>query len=336
MIGFWTPVFNFIQKFFEILGAWLEHVAPQKLRPFLKLSGPAEALIIENLHDLKKSLSKLDKSIPLHLTLAGKAVLTKTIYLPTKAGSELDKAVRMEAARVMPLQLSGLKIAYRELEKDRNEEESIAVIVAAIRHVFLDDVIDAIDRGQITLAEIDINTEVGALPLRLSAVVRRSYLKVFFVSTALVMSAMFVSFIPTIYIDRLEAEDLVVSKAIRTARKNSVKVTELQRQMQTMHNLSSAVRIEKTKSQTLALLKLLTELAPDDVTIVNFRIDGSRVYLNGKSQEPAEWAIALETNDFIENVSLTNVLELDEGQRRRFELSFQVIWQDLNQGAQNG
>lgn len=326
MIGFWTPIFAFIQRFFSAWGRAIRSELPEGWGDHLRLVTPPHILTIGPDDDLEALFAACpaDKEV---LVRFDKGLMIRRSFQVSREGlREVSKVAALEAERLMPLKTDALNLTY-EL-KDQIGEGPRQVDIVAARKSLIKDTLRMARKYGLELADVVASggDEAKDSRFRIPPIQRRKILRVSVVCglVALIFSTLIS--IPKVYKARLESEIAALDVEIREARKNTESLASLQRQMREMQSLNVAVDSVRMKGQVLELIRVLSELSPDTVWLEQFRLDGNRVILSGEAEAAEEWVIALEDQDMFENVVLSSIRAMNGQEKRKFEVRSEVIW----------
>lgn len=321
MTGFWSPlgtVFTTLST--SMFGSVLE-AAPAWLRKYLVLSEKPVTLEVSSPDevDFAQARAASDVDILLH----EKLFLVHEMEIPAEAKSEVSRVVAMEAERVMPLRTSCLHIAYSVSEGTKKGPLKATII--AVRRSMVSALLRKAVRHNIQIRSIAAPVGDQAISLNVPELNQRRYKKAISVCMAFIMFFTIIGMAPSFYFDQLVEEVTATDAAIRVVKKNTSQIAGLQKQVQTLQQLSTTVQSAKENHRILSLFAELTEASPDSVVIDEFRMDGSRLYISGRASAPEEWVIQLQQNSMFDAVRLTSVLGQQDGSRR-FEIHMQIVW----------
>lgn len=322
MIGFWTPIWRWIELFLVGWGRALHEAAPPWLQRHLKASNNPTRIDLNSASGIECHGSLAGRDIDVVLT--SDLVLCHTCWFPETVYQEVNKAIALEAERVMPVAADQLYIAHQITSKVSGAPLEVHLVAAQKRVV--DQILQNGKKGGLTIRSVAAEFDGLVVPFSLK-VTWSLKLKRQMTLFAGVAIALFISLqIPKLYLNHLDTGITATDQAIQLARKNTVKIAGLQKRVDTLQGLSSAVSTVKKEGQALELLSVLTAMSPDEVSIEEMRLDGQRLYLGGRAVAPEDWVISLQQNAAFEDVRLTSVFGQTNEQIRRFEVHAKVLW----------
>ncbi len=322
MTGFWTPFFASIAGFFL---AWVRAL-------YASMPGQFQSMVTLSWKPIKLELSSYDQltsdvirsGSDIDFVLKDQLVLVRRFRLRLVAASELNKAVMLEAERIMPVALRQLYVAYR-VER-RADKEYVEVILVASRRSKVDQLLGHARKLGCIVRSVAIQHGDQEVLLSLRETTSLSRWR-FLLAAGLGMTLIFlISLPPSFYLAQLSAATEETDKAIRAARKDTARIAGLQQRVDALKSMTDAVNEAKTEGQILELMHVLTAISPDDVTIEELRLNGRRLYLSGRARTPEDWVLQLHKHGAFSDVRLTSVLDAAQENSRRFEVQMSVLW----------
>ena len=221
--------------------------------------------------------------------------LTYNFSIPKCASNELNRAIKLEGERILPLHISKVMTAYR-VAVDESMPERYTVDLIAVKKKLIDAVLDKADQLNISLMSIEVSTDLEGhfVEVPISSIVNKRRM-VRWVAVFLIFASLLVSIqIPSLYVDRLETAIDETAEQIRSARSATRQIATLQSQMNERRNLSSAIVAVGRQQRVTLLIEQLTDASPDHVVLETLAIETDKLRLTGVAQNPEEWALALE------------------------------------------
>ena len=328
MTGFWTPLWTAIKGVHESSRNALIAAAPAWVRPKLAFQIPAQVLTVHTAKDLHASDIAPGYSIRIELPVED--VLHHRFIVPRVAAHELRRICRLEVARVMPLAADKLVYSFRP-EADRQSGD-LAVELFVVRRSQVEGLLQAARDQGVAVSAVGISGARHSADFTLPILARKRLLSVGAIFASLMFAFYVASTAPDPYLAKLSQAIEKVDEDIRLARANTAKIAGLQRQVQKLETLSSAIERVGGQSQIVDLFDAVTNLSPDDLVVDEFRLDDRKLFLSGYAKNPEDWVIELQRSNAFENVRLTSVLSAD-GERQRFDVVLSVRWPSERGGA---
>ncbi len=308
------------------IAVWFEalvSLVPKRMRRYFLFAEPSIALRLETESSVDTAFSQLHQGSSVDVELGAGLILSRQFRIPLEAENEVEKVVRLEVERIMPLPLNQLIYSFTANVTDSGSD----VIVSAARKTLSDAIISACDRHGLALNSVTpMNTrENNSVPFNYSFLTRRHALRVTMILTLLLVVAFIFSAMPKLYASRLEAAIARIDDEVSQTRRQTESIAGLQRQMRVMQGLYQSVEQERQVSSALDLLKVLTDSSPDGVVFEDVRLDGNRLFVTGVAVAPESWVLDLERAPAFSNVSLSSVVGMDDNLSKRFEIRFNLV-----------
>lgn len=328
MTGFWTPALNLLLRLFVLWGRTLVDTAPTKLQPYLRVFHQPTAVSAGDF--LQHSYLPKAEASALVVQVDEDRCLVYEFFLPECSGSELKRAVQIEAERIFPIHFSRLALSYRVLDHD-TEKKTLHVEIVATRKHLIQDILDAASKRGLMLRAIEATSDrsEGAIEFPVAEISKSRGLIVAAVAIALITALLILFQTPSAYNARLGLALNDLDQKIFAARAATRKLASLQTEMREKQNLSSAIAAAKRQNRTVELIEEVSRVSPDHIVIDSFRLDGGRLYLSGSGSNLEEWALDLEAVPSFSAVVLTSVRNDAVSTRQYFELRLQVGWAEF-------
>lgn len=328
MNGFWTPFFRVMAQFFSGWGKILLSSAPAWARAHLLWSKP--------FHEVPASV--LDSAAPPALTagsnisliLDEKSRLHYRFNVPDCAGSELSRAVTLEAERVLPVKASTLVTAFSS-SHEKAGKNAICIDLVAARRSQLAHMVDRLRQAGCSVGAVSALVPGREQPIEIplpDIQARRSWriaATIVFVFAAILSMSRFAA----IYADRVEAEMAAIDQRIVAARSATRQIATLQSQVREKKGLSEALEGLIRSNRMVLLMEVLAKASPDHVVIETMRVDKDQLQISGVAQDPEEWAIGLSKVSGLEEVVVMSARELTSGTGERFQIRMNLSWPAL-------
>ena len=329
MTGFWTPIFAFIARMFASWGHALFSGAPSWLKPHLQASRKTRIVTLEEDQNIGDVMRGNNADVDWIVSIGKKSVLFHEFNLPKQAAHDLKKIIRLEAARVMPIAVDRLSLAYKMVPS--KNAESVTVFLFAMRRKFLDSIVASAKRFGSTIHSVgvDFKGETGFIKFPVRDIIYRQYLRRAGYLVASAFLFVMLAVLPQFYLSKLERALFKIESEINVARTSTTKIAGLQSQLKNTQLFSEAVQERKGQGKILQLLTSLTKESPDDVFLEEMRLDGRRLYLKGQAQSPEKWVLELQRLAYFEKVRLTSVQGGESDSVQRFDLQLNIVWKRL-------
>lgn len=327
MNGFLKKLALLLTQWLEAWGKLLLSTMPEGVRRIFHARDAAVEINVTSQGDWANKIGQQDDLHCAVFKIDQALVLSHSFPISAAAAKEIDSVVSLEAERIMPVDASELYVTHDQSSQLGSGE--LRVHIAAVRKSLVNSIIFWAKEKKVEINAIELavsGSDFAYLPLRLKDMMWRSFWRHSFIVASVVGILIFLTSLPSIYVERLQNETFAVELAVRELRSRTQEIAGLQRQVTAMEGLSASVEAIEKQGQLVDLFVQLTDASPDDIVFNEVRLDGRRLFLVGEADAPEDWVFAVQKQDAFDAVQLSSVLIANDPSRKRFEVRMDAVW----------
>ena len=285
-----------------------------------------------NVEGIEAVLAKKDLSEPCcELTVASRFWRNDKISVPTNAAAELDGVVAFEVERLTPFRADQAYFSYKA-ENSPSDDGQMIVSVSILPKRVIEPILPFLEKlglTPITVSQatspyqpVDTYPPISLNKVPETAIQRKKSGAWLVIVFALLIVASLAS--PFIRIQQLENQ---VSASIHASQKPAGETGKLISTLQRLqHDRAELAGLRNKGISSLAALRELSLVLPDDTWLIHVSIQGDQMVLEGRSRGSAKLVELLETSPIFASVKYTSAVTRDPAggvERFRFSLRLQ-------------